>query len=332
MSGRRGVLAGIACAALATGAMAWLLGSRWGELATALDRLPIGVFALATGLHLLVLVVRAEAWSVTLAATSGRGAPRPTLHAACAGGYLAGSIEIHASLPVRMAVMRRLAPDAAPSVRGMVLSDMPLLAVEVVLACLIGLVAAAAIPGLPWWVAPLALLAALAMVLGLRLTHERLGRHRLLGGLAVLGTERLRGSLAALGTAITVLTLARVGIVAAGCGVAIDAPRLALLYIAIGALGLLPVGPASVPGATLAVAGGSAGVGAAGAAGLAIAASTIAAVLIYVVVVALLVAAGARYAASSSRTSPSTRAAMSSRTERTSSTGRPLGSDRSQSR
>jgi hypothetical protein len=280
---RRSVLAGLACTALATAVMVWLLASRWDDLVTALDRLPLQVFALAVALHLTVLVVRAEAWGVTLTATRGRGAPRRVLHAACAGGYLAGTVEIHVALPVRVAVMRRLAPDEAPGVQEMVLSDMPLFWFEVLIACAAGLVAASAVPGLPWWAPPLALVAAVGVVLVMRLAHKRFRHHRLAGGLAVLGTERLRWALALLSLAIAVSTMLRVWLLADACGLRVDAPELALLYVAIGALGLLPIGPASVPGATLAVAGGTAGVGAAGATGLAIAASTIAAVMVYVV-------------------------------------------------
>ena len=288
---RRSVLAGLACTALATAAMAWLLGSRWDELAEALDRLPVAVFALATALHLTVLIVRAEAWGVTLTATRGRSARRRVLHAACAGGYLAGTVEIHVALPVRMAVMRRLAPEDAPGVREMVLSDMPLFWFEVLIGAAAGLIAASAVPGLPWWAAPLALIAAVAVTLSLRLAHERLGHHRLAGGLAVLGTRRARWALAVLSLGIAVPTILRVWLIAETCGLHLDAAQLSLLYVAIGALGLLPIGPASVPGATLAVAGGSAGVGPAGAAGLAIAASTIAAVVVYVAGVALFLGA-----------------------------------------
>lgn len=284
---RRSVAAALACAAAATAALGWILSSRGEELTAALDRLPLTIFALATLLHLIVLLVRAEAWGVTLQATCGRTARRRVLHAACAGGYLAGAVQMHVALPVRMAIMRRLAPRETPSVRAMVLSDMPLFWFEVLLGCALGPLAAAAIPGLPWWVPPLALVAGLGVVVGLRLTHARFAHHRLAGGLAILGARRLRWSLAALGAAIAVLTFARIAVLAHAGGLPADLPQLALLYLAIGALGLLPIGPASVPGATLVVAGGTFGVGAAGATGLAIAASTIAAVLTYVVAMAI---------------------------------------------
>jgi hypothetical protein len=289
---RRSVLAALACTALATAAMAWLLASRGDELTAALDRLPLEVFALAAALHLTVLIVRAEAWGVTLAATRGRSVRQRDLHTACAGSYLAGTVEIHSALPVRMALMRRLAPEDAPGVREMVLSDMPLFWFEVLIACIAGLVAASAVPGVAWWVAPLALVAAVAVTLALRVAHERFAHHRLAGGLAVLGSRRLRLVLGVLSVGIALPTVLRVWLLAAACGIDVDAAEVALLYVAIGALGLLPIGPASVPGATVAVAGASAGVGAAGAAGLAIAASTIAAVIVYVSGAALYLAVG----------------------------------------
>jgi hypothetical protein len=291
-SGGRATIAALACAVAASAAMAWILASRGDELGAALDRLPLSVFLAATALHVLTLFIRAEAWGVTLRATAGRAAARRTLHTAAAGGYLVGTVEIHASLPVRMAIMRRLAPDDAPGLRGMVLSDMPLFWLEVLYGCVLGLLAATAIPRLAWWVAPLALLVAAAVAVGLRVTHQRLGHHRLIGGLAILADRRERWVLAALCAGIAVLMIARVGILAAACGLPTDPPELILLYLAIGVLGILPVGPASNPAATLAVAGSTAGVGAAGAAGLAIAASTIAAVILYAFAMALVLAWG----------------------------------------
>jgi hypothetical protein len=291
---KRGWLVTAACTLLATGAATTILLRNGDEIGPALDRISGGLFAAAVLLHLVMLAARSEAWRVVLnASADGRPTPRVPLHAASAVGFVVGAVETPAALPVRMALLRRLAPSDAPGIRAMAFGDAPVFALEICFAALLLVVGAGAL-GLPWWGGPLAVLAAAGILLALRLGHARLGHHPLAAGLAVLGDARVRGRLVTLVAVVVGLTVVRVWLLAAACGLPAGPADAALLYLAVSVIGLVPIGPASSPAATIAVSGGSAGIGAAGAAGLAVSASSIAAVLVYAVV-----ALGAQVVASS---------------------------------
>jgi len=106
-----------------------------------------------------------------------------------------------------------------------------------------------------------------AILLAMRLGHARLAHHQLAAGFAVLGERSVRPRLLAFVTAVVGLTVLRVWLLAAACGLPHGPMDAALLYLAVSVIGLLPIGPASSPAATIAVSGSAAGVGAAGAAG-----------------------------------------------------------------
>jgi hypothetical protein len=289
---RRGWIATAACAALATAAATVVLLRNGSEIGPALDRIPLAVFVLAVGLHGLMLLARTEAWRLVLTvAAEGRAPPRVPAHAASAVGFIVGAVETPAALPVRMALLRRLSPNGAPSVRAMAFGDMPVFALEGVFAALL-LVPAAPALGLPWWSGPLAIALMAAIVLAMRLGHARMAHHPLAAGFAVLGERSVRPRLLALVSAVVGLTILRVWLLAAACGLPHGPMDAALLYLAVSVIGLLPIGPASSPAATIAVSGSAAGVGAAGAAGLAVSASSILAVLVYAGVALLVHAVG----------------------------------------
>jgi hypothetical protein len=255
------------------------------RLREALERVTPLLFAAATALHVVVVVVRTEAWRVTLAAI-GRSPPWPVAHWASAVGFVAGIVEGHAALPARMAVARRAAPDSTPLLREMVLSDLPVYALEASLIALLVPVAAVYGVGPPAWAVPLVLAAAPAAVLVLRLLHQRFDSHRLAAGLAVLGRPGLRGRLLALSAVVVSLTFARVWLALWATGLPAGLADAAWAYLAVTVVGQLPLGPASGPAATLAVASG-AGVASAAAAGLVVSSTSIAAVLVYLMGAAL---------------------------------------------
>lgn len=256
------------------------------QVQSALDRVDWRVFVAAIALHLAVLCARTEAWRLTLAAL-GRVPPLRAAHWASAIGFAAGILEGHAALPARMAVARRVAPASTPSLREMLLSDLPVYALE---ACLLAMLVPLAMVhgvGLPGWTAGLALVTPPASVLGLRLLHQRFENHRLAAGLAVLGKPGLRVRLLAMTTVVVTLTFIRVWITLAAVGLPAGPDDAAVAYVAVTLIGQLPLGPATGPAATLAVASGS-GVAAAAAAGLVISAASVAGVLVYLAVMAVI--------------------------------------------
>jgi hypothetical protein len=240
------------------------------DLAAAAVAVPPQALGALAALHLATLVARSEAWRLSLAALAGAPPPRAAIHAANAGAFVAGALEPHAALPARVALLRRLAPHQLPHPTHVAVADVPIIVLEAAgAALLLGATGA-------WW-APAG---AIALLLGARLAAGR----RATRGLAVLADVRRRAALAVLVGAIVGCGLARVWLVLAVAHLDASPPAAALAFVALGLVGLLPLGPSAPPGALLVVSGG-AGAGAL-AAGLALSATSMVAVLVYAVVLA----------------------------------------------
>jgi hypothetical protein len=278
--------AGLLPPVLALAAVVILCATHADQLGQALDNVEPWVFVLAAAIHVMVLIVRTEAWRLTLAAT-GRKPELRAAHWASAIGFAAGIVEGHAALPARMATARKVAPDSTPPLTAMVLSDVPVYALELCLIIALVPLAATAEADVPTWaLVALAVLPPLT-VLGLRLVYQRFESHRLAAGLAVLAQPSRRGPLLALAAGIVALTFVRVWVTLWAVGLPAGPGHAALAYIAVTIVGQLPLGPAVGPAATLAVASGS-GVAKATAAGLVISATSVAAVLVYLAVTSVM--------------------------------------------
>jgi hypothetical protein len=268
---------------LAAALVAAALRSNGSELIAALEELPLAVFACACGLHLGSLLLRVEAWRESLAAVTGTPLPRAELHGASAAAFLAGSLASHLTMPARIALLRRLAPSRCPRATHVVVADAPILVLEVCFATGFLAIAAGSLPGLPWWTAPLALLLAIGLLVGLR----ALDKGPLAAGLRVLASPGGRARLAALVAGLSVLSALRIWLLLLALGLPHGLSDVAVLFALLGLFGLLPIGLAASPAAALAVHGGR-DLAAAAAAGMLISATAVAAVLVY----ALLVATG----------------------------------------
>ena len=271
----------LAAAALSLGALGTLCWTRREDLGAALEAVPPATFAALVALHLVTLLARSEAWRLVLAAVEGHTLARRAVHRANGAAFVAGAVESHLAMPVRMALLKRLAPQQAPRASQIAVADLPILLLEVCGTAAVLAVGAAAAGAWPWWTAPAALAVAGGGMAAALLTLARLGPQRPMArGLAVLACRRRRGPLAALVALVTACGVARVALALAACGLPAGPGETAVVFASLGVLGLLPLGPSASPGATLAVVGG-AGVGAALAAGLAISASAIVSVLLY---------------------------------------------------
>jgi len=255
------------------------------DVGSALGSVPPSAMAGAVALHVTTLVLRSEAWRLTLAAAGGDSLSRPVVHGANAAAFVAGTLQSQAALPARVALLRRLAGDRAPRAGQIYVADVPIFALELCATSLL-LIAAVLTGRGPWWVAPGAFALALGVLLGARLAPERFAHRPIVRGLAILGDRRRRGALVLLVTGIATLTVARVWLILAVCGLPHGLDEIAWVFAALGIFGLLPLGPGAPPGATLAAIG-AASVGAAVAAGLLLSASGIVAVLLYVLGVAV---------------------------------------------
>ncbi len=254
------------------------------DIGRAFTDVPAWALASAVALHLATLALRSEAWRMTLPC-DGRRLPRRTVHLANAGAFLAGTLSSHATLPARVALLKRFAGARAPGSGQICVADVPILALELCMTALVLAVGVTAGSG-PWWAAPGALGLALVVLVGARMAPELFARRQIFRGLAALADRRRRRALAALVASLVALTLARVSLVLSVCGLPHGVAEVATVFVAMGVFGLLPIGPGASPGATLAAFGGES-VGAAVAAGLMLSASSIVAVAAYVPLVVL---------------------------------------------
>jgi hypothetical protein len=264
-------------------ALVWIVAHRAGQVQEALHAVPLATFAALVGLHVATLTCRSEAWRICLVAIDGHAIPRTAVHGANAGAFCVGALEPHAGMPVRIALLRRLAPGSAPRPGQIAVADVPIFLLEVAGTAVL-LAAAAPVSGTwPWWT-PLPVLAGAAglLLLGRRLHARCAARRPVARGLAILAERGRRRRLLALVAAITGLGALRVLLVLDAAGLAHGLGAVAACVAALGVFGLLPLGPSAAPGATLAVSGTEAGVvGGALAAGLVLAASSVTAVLLY---------------------------------------------------
>ena len=276
---------GVPIATLATlaglGLIGWLCVDRADEVVAAIDAIPPWGFAAAVLLHVATLVLRSEAWRLTLASIEGAVLPRRWVHGANAAAFVAGVAQSQAALPARVALLRRLAGSAAPRPAQICMADVPIFALELCATSV--LLFFGALAGfVAFWFAPAGLVLGLGVLVAARHAPERFASRPMARGLAVLADRDRRLPLVAIVAALSALTVVRIWLLLLNLRLPHSIGHVALLFGALGVFGLLPFGPGAPAGATLAVAG-SAGVGAAVAAGLAISASSIAAVLVYAV-------------------------------------------------
>jgi hypothetical protein len=259
----------------------WIALTRGGEVVAAIVSCPPWGMAGATLAHALTLLLRTEAWRTVLEAGRGRRVDSRVLHGANAGSFVVGTVQSHAALPARIAMLRRLGGDAAPPASEVALADAPILVLEVCASALLAAFAATAVPAIPAWVPPVLLLGGVALLAVLRLAYLRFRDHRLAAGLAVLADPAARAKLVLIVVAFTLAALLRTWIVLLAFGLPAGPTDAALLLFSMGAIGLLPLGAVgSAPTATVA-AMGAANLTAAAAAGMVTGTSTVLAALLY---------------------------------------------------
>jgi hypothetical protein len=242
---------------------------------------PPWVVAGATLAHVSTLVLRTEAWRTVLEAGDSARLDIGALHTANSGSFFVGTMQGHAALPARIALLRRLGGDGAPAVSQIALADAPIFMLEVCTTALLAGVAATGVPSIPPWTAAALLAGAVAILCALRLLHLRFRHRPLAAGLAVLAEPGPRNRLIGIVLAFTGAALLRTWVVLIGFGLPSGPTDAALLLFSMGAIGLLPLGAfGTAPTATIAAMGAT-NMTAAAAAGMVIGTSTVIAVLLY---------------------------------------------------
>jgi uncharacterized membrane protein YbhN (UPF0104 family) len=221
------------------------------------------VLAVATLMQIIWLLARSEAWYVCVDAAGGYCGRRP-LYRAAGVGYLGNLLNANFGLAVRIAELRRTAPESAPSAGVLVAAEMPIIVIEIALAGLCSFTLVGPL-GVPWWAPAIALVLGVGIVAGLsRVANKK--REGFWKGLAVMRGLRHRNTIIAWTVFAVSAQVFRNWLVLRGIGVDVSVFDSIALLIATAALGLLPVGP-SLGVATTVLILGSKGVAQTAAAG-----------------------------------------------------------------
>jgi len=179
----------------AAAALVFVLVGRGGQFSTALLTAPVWLLSIAVLLHLTSLVTRSEAWNHCMRAAGG-STPRRIVFRAAGFGALASVLSAQLGVATRIGAIRRSAPLTAPRAPALVAAEVPIVALEAMLAALFTFTLVGPLNLPPW--APVLVVAAM---LGVLLSLRRLARRRRSGlwnGLAAIRELRGRGRLVGL--------------------------------------------------------------------------------------------------------------------------------------
>ena len=276
-AGRKRALTAVVGTLAALAVLVWVLADRRGAFVAAIGAAPVWILVVASLLQLLALVSRTEAWHVCVTAAGGRLGRRRLYHAASIGS-VGSQLNSQLGTAARIGVLRRGAPELCPRVPAMIAAEVPILAVEGVLAAAASFTLVGPL-GLPWWV-PLACLAVAAgIVAALRRMAGR-WRHGFWSGLSVLRSIGGRKRVVALVLVAVFAQIGRNWLMLHAVGVDASVFDATAVLIAIVLLSQLPVGP-SVGAAAVILILGANGVALAAASGVLLTATGTAGALAY---------------------------------------------------
>ena len=217
----------------------------------------------ATALQVVWLIARSEAWHVCVEAAGGN-VDRRRLYRASALGYLGNLANANIGAGIRIAALRRSAPDDSPKVSVLIAAELPIVVIEIGLAAILSWTLIAPL-NMDWWWA-VVIVAVSALVMGVLWRFIRHRREGFFQGFEVLRGLGSRSWIIVLVMFATGAQVARNMVVLQGLGVDISVLDAVALLIASAAIGLLPVGPTVGP-ATAVLILGSNGVAVVAAAG-----------------------------------------------------------------
>ncbi len=295
---RRSVVLGVGGAAVGLLALAILLAPKAGDIAAQLEEVSVGTLIALSILQMVTLVLRTEAWALTLRA-GVNALQRRHLHAASAPRFLADTVvPVYLGIFVRVGILRWLLRGRAPTIGQMVAADGVNLVIEGAITVVLVAIATVAL-GLPWWWDAL-LLAITALALGvIWLMRRRFSKLPFVRSFEVLGHPRHLPLLVVLLVFVIAIQPLRFLVALRAVGLDADAILALAAFIFTSLLDVLPIGsgPASV-GATTAIFGHE-DVAAAAAAALVLLGTAVVAAAVYVLfaTVALVAANGSNRSA-----------------------------------
>ena len=225
---------------------------------------PGATIAGAALLQLASLVARSEAWHRCVRAAGG-GVRRDQLYRVASVGYLGNIVNGELGFAIRVAALRRVAPERTPKLGVLAITEVPIVLVEAALAALVTFTFVGPL-GLPWWL-PIACFAVMAaLALGLRRLALRRGLAGWWRGLSVLHDPGQRARMAVFVLLSMIAQILRNWILLRAVGVDASVFDATAVLVATAVLGLLPIGPSVGAGAFVLILGahGVAGVAGAG--------------------------------------------------------------------
>ena len=241
-----------------------VLAGKWDELAAGITGASALVVAAAVLLQIVALVSRTEAWHVCVRASGGTTGRR-CLYRASSMGCVGNLVNGHLGAAVRIATLRRSAPDQSPPVPALIAAELPILVVEAMLAALTSFTLIGPL-GLPWWLPLICVAAVVGLSAGVRgLAFSRAGW--LAKGIAVMGSLQGRNLVVGFVLVAVFAQIARNWLLLHAVGVDASLFDAIAVLIAVVTLGQLPFG-LSVGAAASVLILGPHGVAAAAAAGV----------------------------------------------------------------
>jgi hypothetical protein len=209
------------------------------------------------------LLTRTEAWTICVRAAGGT-VSRRVLFRSAAIGCLASIVNGSVGMAVRIASLRRAAPQTTPRAPALVAAEVPIITVELALVAIFSFTLVAPL-GVPLWVPAIIIALMAGLVVVLRHVSDR-HRTGLGAGLAVLRMES-RGRLITFALLAVCAQVLRNWLMLHAIGLDVSIFDSMALMIVMFTVGQLPIGPSTGPAATVLILGAH-GVAAAAAAGV----------------------------------------------------------------
>src|ERR1700693_796672 len=121
---RRRVVISVSGALVVAAVLAYVLAGRGAQFSAALGTAPIALVALAVLLQIGALLTRTEAWMICVRAAGGT-VNRRVLFRSAAFGCLASIVNGSVGMAVRIASLRRAAPQTTPKAPALVAAEVP---------------------------------------------------------------------------------------------------------------------------------------------------------------------------------------------------------------
>jgi uncharacterized membrane protein YbhN (UPF0104 family) len=260
---RRRIIVSCGGALVVAALLAYVLAGREAQFSAALRTAPIALVALSVLLQIGALLARTEAWTICVRAAGGT-VSRRVLFRSAAFGCIASIVNGSVGMAVRIASVRRAAPQTTPGAPALVAAEVPIITVELLLVAIFSFTLVAPL-GAPLWVPPIIIGLMVGLTAVLRHVSER-RRTGLGAGLAVLRMQS-RGRLITFALLAVCAQVLRNWLMLRAIGVHISVFDAMALLIVMFTVGQLPIGPSTGPAAAVLILGAH-GVAATAAAGV----------------------------------------------------------------